>query len=371
MLKNFKNFLFVFLFLSFSQFGALGLEEQTTSSGQSYYTVKKGDSLYSISRKYGVDLKDLIAVNHIQNANKIRVGQTIIIPQTYVAPKPVVQPSQSYQTPQVEPKQVEAGPTVTPIHEAPEEVIVEEHYYEEHVHEGPYHEWVGVGFGWWFGTVEADAKVSAGGLIGTEIDLIDDLGVDDSVGIPIINAWVQPLSWLKIQAEYMTTDVDGRRVIDEEIVFDGETFAISDTVRSELEIDRISGWVEINPFNGDWGYLGVMVGGEYIHLEGTLSDDLIGSVSEELDAGTLTLGGQIGINLTPELQLRARGRGMTFDISDIEVDVFDIQAGLSYTLFDNFEIAAYYRYLSLNVKEDDNEGDLTLQGPVISGSIKI
>jgi hypothetical protein len=169
----------------------------------------------------------------------------------------------------------------------------------------------------------------------------------------------------------MAADVDGQRAIDEEIVFNGETFSITDNVRGELEIDRFSGWVEINPFNGDWGYVGVMVGGEYVHLEGILSSDLEGSISDDLDAGTVTFGGQIGINLTPELQLRARGRGMTFDIEDVEVDVFDIQGGLSYTLFDHFEIAAYYRYLSLDVKADDDEGDLTLQGPMISGALKI
>jgi LysM repeat protein len=369
MMVHFKGFFFIFVFLSFFQFAAVGLEEQTVAPGKSYYTVKKGDTLSSISRKYGVDIKDLIAVNHIQNANKIKIGQTIIIPQTYVTPKT---PAPAYTAPvQTEPEVVQTQPPLIFTESTPEEVVIVEEHYHEPVHEGSYREWVGASFSWWFATLDAQVRVTEGPIVGTEIDLVDDLGVDDSIGIPIVNAWVQPLSWLKIQAEYMATDIDGQRTINEDIVFDGETFSISDNVRGELEIDRFSGWVEINPFNGDWGYLGLMVGGEYVHLEGILSSDLVGSISDEFDAGTVTFGGQIGINLTPELQLRARGRGMTFDVEDVEVDVFDIQAGLSYTLLDHFEIAAYYRYLSLDVKADDDEGDLTLDGPVISAAIKI
>jgi lipoprotein NlpD len=41
------------------------------------YTVKKGDTLYSVALDHGVDYRDLAAWNNIENINRIRVGQQL------------------------------------------------------------------------------------------------------------------------------------------------------------------------------------------------------------------------------------------------------------------------------------------------------
>jgi len=45
-----------------------------------FYTVKKGDTLSKISKKYGVTVKQLAAVNYITNVNLIFPNQVLIIP---------------------------------------------------------------------------------------------------------------------------------------------------------------------------------------------------------------------------------------------------------------------------------------------------
>jgi LysM repeat protein len=45
-----------------------------------YYTVRWGDTLYSISRRYGVNLYTLMSYNHLPNPNWIYAGQVIYIP---------------------------------------------------------------------------------------------------------------------------------------------------------------------------------------------------------------------------------------------------------------------------------------------------
>jgi len=45
-----------------------------------YYTVKKGETLYSISISYGVSLKEIIMINHIKDPSQIKEGQVIFIP---------------------------------------------------------------------------------------------------------------------------------------------------------------------------------------------------------------------------------------------------------------------------------------------------
>ena len=50
------------------------------NSSTSYYTVEKGDTLYGISRKYGIKVAELIALNDLNNDSTIKPGQKIKVP---------------------------------------------------------------------------------------------------------------------------------------------------------------------------------------------------------------------------------------------------------------------------------------------------
>jgi len=54
----------------------------TGSATGTSYTVKSGDNLSSIAKKFGVSLAILATANKITNANSIRVGQTLTIPKS-------------------------------------------------------------------------------------------------------------------------------------------------------------------------------------------------------------------------------------------------------------------------------------------------
>lgn len=381
-MKKIKKYIVLLLVIFFYGSSARSQDESSPAG----YIVQKNDTLYGISRIFDVNLEELININHIANPNKLRVGQSLIIPPHAVKPKfgpiPSDRPRNQYvmadpplsQRELIEEQElVEAGPDLVPIEPVEPKVAAIQESQEYMAQTDEYKkEFIGAGLSWWIAFLDAQAQISLGGSIGTDIDLVDDLGVDDSVGVPVVNLWLQPLSWLKIQGEYMNLGIDGSREIDEEIVYNGETFSISDTVRGELETNRFSGWVEFNPFNGSWGYAGASVGLEYVALEGELSSELVGSVSESIDASTFTLGGQFGINVTDQIQFNGRVKGMSFEISDVELEVIDFEVGLSYTVFEHFQLSGLYRYLFIDISENDNrnQGELTLQGPVIAASVK-
>ncbi len=54
------------------------------------YTVKKGDTLYSIALDHGVDYRELIAWNNLDNPNRIRVGQVLQVAAPGIAEKSTV-----------------------------------------------------------------------------------------------------------------------------------------------------------------------------------------------------------------------------------------------------------------------------------------
>lgn len=55
------------------------------------YTVKKGDSLYSIASKYNTTVNELIKLNNLKT-NNLSIGQTLRIPETYTKEEDMVIP---------------------------------------------------------------------------------------------------------------------------------------------------------------------------------------------------------------------------------------------------------------------------------------
>ncbi|MBA2124338.1 hypothetical protein B9J78_05325 [bacterium Unc6] len=53
-----------------------------------YYTVKKGDTLFSISRAHNIKMQDIIDRNHLPDPGKLEIGQKLFIPltQSYIWP---------------------------------------------------------------------------------------------------------------------------------------------------------------------------------------------------------------------------------------------------------------------------------------------
>jgi LysM repeat protein len=56
------------------------LDSAPPKGGSNYHTMSKGETLYAISRKYNVKVKDLIAANNFKDPNKLAVGTKVYIP---------------------------------------------------------------------------------------------------------------------------------------------------------------------------------------------------------------------------------------------------------------------------------------------------
>src|SRR5262249_36866294 len=60
---------------------------KTPSSSGKTYVVKKGDNPVGIAKKLKVSYNDLIALNHIDDPRKLKIGQKLLVPKTTANPK--------------------------------------------------------------------------------------------------------------------------------------------------------------------------------------------------------------------------------------------------------------------------------------------
>lgn len=92
------------------------------------YVVKKGDTLYSIALDHGLDYRDLVSWNALENPNLIRVGQSLRVsatggssPEPVAVARPVTQPAPVEVRPVTAPSAPAATGKVAP---APPPVVV-------------------------------------------------------------------------------------------------------------------------------------------------------------------------------------------------------------------------------------------------------
>ena len=62
-------------------------QAKTPSSSGKTYVVKKGDNPVGIAKKVKVSYNDLIALNHIDDPRKLKIGQKLLVPKSTTNPK--------------------------------------------------------------------------------------------------------------------------------------------------------------------------------------------------------------------------------------------------------------------------------------------
>ena len=69
--------------------------QEEFSDGETVYIFKKGDTLWSISKSFGVSVEVILNANHIVNTKDLNVGQKLIIP-TSKKTNLLIQPHSNY-----------------------------------------------------------------------------------------------------------------------------------------------------------------------------------------------------------------------------------------------------------------------------------
>lgn len=217
---------------------------------------------------------------------------------------------------------------------------------------------------YWFPELSGDIRVDDAGIVGTELDFKDDLGIDDE-SYPVIEVFAG-IGKHHFSLAFFNADYDGDTVLTKEIYFNGELFQVNERVVSSLEYDHYD----------------VMYRYDLIDLENLLAGGSLGLVarlmvfdgSVSIASATVTakedftvpipmVGANFHVGILKDiLEARVLVTGIGYSGNT----AFDGQAEISLTPFPFLDIHGGYRFFIIDVDEDDAALDYDNSGPYVA-----
>ncbi|MEZ4601109.1 MAG: hypothetical protein R2940_15070 [Syntrophotaleaceae bacterium] len=200
------------------------------------------------------------------------------------------------------------------------------------------------------------------GTINTEIDLEDDLDFDDSEELTAEAAF--QFGSFRLAVGYLPLDFSGTSVLDRTIIFEGEVFPISDTVKGEIDIDIYDVGLTWNLLNLDDLPVRIQAGPELSVkvVDGEVSLSSQTNNFREKISGTIpvpTIGLRARLGIADYLALIGRAGYMSYSDNSF----LDADAQIEFSPLPMVGIFGGYRYLDLDVDESDLFIDATFSGP--------
>jgi outer membrane protein len=216
---------------------------------------------------------------------------------------------------------------------------------------------------YWFPSLDGTVKVDEAGVVGTNIDFEDDLGIDDE-NYPSLEAFIGTDNH-HLSLAYTGIDYSGSKTLTRSIIFNGQTYAASSLVSSSIEYDMLDFFYQYDFVNLENIFAGFSLGGVFQvkYLDGEVSLKTTGIDEKEdftIPIPMLGLNLHIGI-LADILEARVRGTGITYS-GDV---MYEALAEVSWTPYPFIDIHGGYKTFVTDIDEDDVMFDYDMSGAFV------
>ncbi|OGP35105.1 MAG: hypothetical protein A2X88_04250 [Deltaproteobacteria bacterium GWC2_65_14] len=220
---------------------------------------------------------------------------------------------------------------------------------------------------YWFPDLSAKIQTFDPPPAGTKFDVKDDLGVGDE-NLPSGEAFLR-VGRFHLRAGFTPVSFDGSKALAREIVFSGQTFTVSDTVISSLDMKMLDGEIQVDILRPDLVaasfYLGLVGKVKYVDGEVELRGSAV-TERKDFKAPIPMVGLAAGAGLLKDMvRIDARAAGMAYSGNHL----YEGEVYLSFAPFPFVRIQGGYRWIDLQVDKDDVVAELTLKGPYAGAQI--
>jgi hypothetical protein len=213
---------------------------------------------------------------------------------------------------------------------------------------------------YWFTNLDSSFKSSSTSIIGTEIDLVNDLGIDDKK-----NFWEGRVSLnlgsSKLRYAYMPLSWSGSKDLTKSVVFAGKTYSASTKVDTELDIKYHRLGYEYDIIDTLGNKFGVIFDVKYFVIDASVKADALGfNESESVKAPVPTIGLAAQVALPFSFNVGAEATGITLGKGKY---LFDGEVTVSVQPASFLAASVSYRMLKLHLEDGDDMGEIKLKGP--------
>jgi hypothetical protein len=212
------------------------------------------------------------------------------------------------------------------------------------------------------------------GIIGTEIDLVNDLGIVDEDFFEF-RAVLRPARKHKFRVGFTPIKYTAEATLARDLIFNGIVFPVRVPVTSELDWKAWRFGYEYDFVYRDRGFVGVILEAKYTDVNASLTNP-ISTEFTSVKAPIPALG-VIG-RVYPAANIAVTGEFTAFklpgDIGDLDEDDtgsyfdFDVYATLNFT--NNFGVSGGWRRLAVEYRIDEDFGDFELKGFYFQGVVR-
>lgn len=223
---------------------------------------------------------------------------------------------------------------------------------------------------YWFLDVKAKARVDSSSIPGTDVDFIEDLGLDAENAPGVRLTFGLPFN-SKIRLAYTFLHLEGDTTLSQTITFGGSTFTANTQVESEFDMyyGRL-GWI--------WQPIvvpGILKLGPILELKVAVIDasvetrNTVPATKESQELGLIlpTIGAAVDFTPHRMIHLFAEASGLPGGSLGYIVDA---EAGIRIVPLPFLTIAGGYRLFDLKIEHDDDRGRAKLYGPFVGVSVR-
>jgi hypothetical protein len=214
---------------------------------------------------------------------------------------------------------------------------------------------------YWFPAFKADMKADDSGVVGTNLDLKDKLGVD-SKAVPTFEAF-GGLGKHHLSLAYTPINYSGSTTLTTPVVFNGKTF--NGAIDTDLKLRMLDLEYQFTVLDMENILAGFSLGviGQIKYLDGEAKMSTTGTASDftvRVPIPMVGLGAHVGL-LAGILEARAKVTGVTYSGNYL----YEALADLSLTPFPFLDIHAGYKIIRVKIDRNDVFLDAQFTGPFV------
>lgn len=203
------------------------------------------------------------------------------------------------------------------------------------------------------------------GLVGTDINLIDDLGIKEDQRFFMGKAALKFFGRNKLRLSYLPISIDGSKVITRSFNFKGREYTINTLVNSSVDASIFKIGYGLDLISNPLASLGVFIDLNYADVSASINAPDLGFLESGSVTGYLPaigIGGRVYL-IPRKLSLSAEVEGLL--VSNIGRYI-EAEGSIDYVTFTNLGLSLGYKTIDLRAEKDNDKGELTLSGLYLS-----